>query len=130
MKFLIDESLSARVAQLLQGEEHDAVHVSDRSLLGAPDSAVMHTATAENRTVVSVDTDFGELLALGRHPGPSVILLRRCPHAPEQQVRVLLAALDEIQESVAAGAVVTLTPDRARIRLLPIRQRSEEEKDD
>lgn len=127
MKFLIDESLSARVAQLLQAQEHDAVHVSDRNLLGAPDTVVMQTAAAEKRTVVSVDTDFGELLALGRHPGPSVILLRRCPHAPEEQVRLLLATLVDIQDSLIAGAVVTLTRDRARIRLLPILPTSQQE---
>ena len=68
MKFLIDESLSARVAQLLTTEGHNAVHVADRSLLGAPDTHVMASARTEDRVVVSVDTDFGELLALGHHP--------------------------------------------------------------
>lgn len=120
MKFLIDESLSARVAELLAAEGHDAVHISDRGLLGAPDTDVMSTATAEGRVVVSVDTDFGELLALGRHPGPSVILIRRSPHRSEAQLQLLLAALPEAEASLLAGAVVTLTPDRVRIRLLPI----------
>jgi predicted nuclease of predicted toxin-antitoxin system len=82
VKFLIDESLSARVAELLTTEGHDAVHVAERSLLGAPDTDLMTAARTEGRVVVSVDTDFGELLALGRHPGPSVILIRRSPHSP------------------------------------------------
>jgi predicted nuclease of predicted toxin-antitoxin system len=120
VRFLIDESLSARVAQLLRAEGHDAVHVEDRNLLGAADTAVMDTAAAEQRTVVSADTDFGELLALGRHPGPSVILLRRCPHSPQEQVRLLLSILIDVEDSVIRGAVVTVRPDRARIRLLPI----------
>lgn len=120
MKFLVDESLSATVAQLLGAEGHDAIHVSERGLLGAPDTDVMRTARSEDRTVISVDTDFGELLALGQHPGPSVILIRRSPHRPHEQFRLLVAALPDIEAALLEGAIVTLTPDRARIRLLPI----------
>ena len=69
---------------------------------------------------MSADTDFGEILALGNHPGPSVILLRRSPHRPDAQARLLLAALPQAEESLTAGAVVTLMPGRVRIRLLPI----------
>lgn len=71
MKFLIDESLSATVARTLEAAGHDAIHVGAVGLLGAPDTDVMSAATTEDRIVVSADTDFGEILALGRHPGPS-----------------------------------------------------------
>jgi len=47
---------------------HDAVHAGDRGLLGAPDDAVIRAALAESRTVVSADTDFGELLAASGAP--------------------------------------------------------------
>ena len=70
--------------------------------------------------LISADTDFGELLALGRHPGPSVLLLRRAPHRPDQQALLLLGSLRDVEESLAAGAVVILTGDRVRIRSLPI----------
>jgi predicted nuclease of predicted toxin-antitoxin system len=120
VNFLVDESLSATVAELLRAGGHDAIHVSQRGLLGAPDTDVMHTARSEDRILISVDTDFGELLALGQHPGPSVILIRRGPHRPEQQLQLLLAALPDTEAPLLAGAIVTLTPDRARIRLLPI----------
>ena len=59
MKLLIDESLSARVAVLLVEVGHDAIHVGDLNLLGAPDTAVMDAARRDRRCVVSVDTDFG-----------------------------------------------------------------------
>jgi predicted nuclease of predicted toxin-antitoxin system len=41
VRFLVDESLSRRVAQLMAAAEHDAVHVGDLDLLGAPDIDVM-----------------------------------------------------------------------------------------
>jgi predicted nuclease of predicted toxin-antitoxin system len=99
---------------------HDAVHVGDLDLLGAPDIDVMAAARESDRTVVSADTDFGELLAIGRHPGPSVILLRRAPHLPDEQAELLLAALDAVEADLDAGAVVILSRGRARVRRLPI----------
>jgi predicted nuclease of predicted toxin-antitoxin system len=120
VRFLVDESLSRRVARLMADAGHDAVHVSDLGLLGAPDIDVMAAARKADRTVVSADTDFGELLAIGRHPGPSVILLRRAPHLPDEQAKLLLAALDAVEADLDAGAVVVLSRGRARVRQLPI----------
>jgi predicted nuclease of predicted toxin-antitoxin system len=79
LKLLIDESLSTRVAALLVAAGHDAIHVGELDLLGAPDTDVMAAARCDQRSVVSVDTDFGELLATGNHADPSVVLLRRTP---------------------------------------------------
>jgi predicted nuclease of predicted toxin-antitoxin system len=120
LKFLIDESLSARVATLLTEAGHDAVHLGALELLGVPDTVVMAAATDAGRCVVSVDTDFGELLAIGRHPGPSVILLRRAPHRPDDQADLILAALDRIEEDLELGAIAVLNNERARVRRLPI----------
>ena len=120
MKLLIDEALSARVANLLGSAGYDAVHVGELGLLGSPDQDVMAAARGAGRCIVSVDTDFGELLAIDQHSGPSVILLRRAPHRPEDQAALLLAALKQLHEDLTAGAIVVLTQDRARIRRLPI----------
>ena len=120
MRLLIDESLSATVARLLSDAGHDAVHLGDLGMLGAHDTDVMAAARRAGRSVVSVDTDFGELLAIGRHPGPSVILLRRAPHRPAEQAALLLAVLTDVADDIEAGAIVVLGPTRARIRRLPI----------
>ncbi len=120
MRFLVDESLSWRVAVGLAGAGHDAVHVGDLKLLGADDLTVMEAAASTDRVLVSADTDFGELLAIGSHPGPSVIILRRVPHRPEVQTELLLANLDGVEQSLAAGAVVVVSAERVRFRLLPI----------
>lgn len=120
MRFLVDESLSTRVARLLRVEGHDAVHVAELGLLGAPDPRVMQAAADAGRILVAADTDFGELLALGRHPGPSLVIFRRSPHRVEMQVRLLLGSLADIEDSLSEGAVVVLTPDRVRVRRLPI----------
>jgi predicted nuclease of predicted toxin-antitoxin system len=120
VRFLVDESLSWRVAAGLSRAGYDAVHVGDLGLLGATDVTVMEAAASSERVLVSADTDFGELLAVGRDPGPSVIILRRTPHRPEAQTELLLANLGGIEETLAAGAVVVLSGENVRFRLLPI----------
>ena len=125
MNILIDESLSARVARLLAVAGHDALHVGDVGLLGALDEAVMDLAQDEDRVLVSADTDFGELLAIGAYTKPSVVLVRRSPHAVEDQVQLLLRCLDAAGEDLASGAIVVLTPTRLRVRSLPIVPHSE-----
>lgn len=120
MKFFVDESLSAEVSRRLNEAGHDARHVSDEGLLGAPDTEVMRTAKDSGRVVVAADTDFGELLALGRHPGPSVVLFRRAPHRPEAQVALLLANLPEVEDSLLAGSIVVITAELMRVRHLPV----------
>ncbi|HSJ44203.1 MAG TPA: DUF5615 family PIN-like protein [Euzebyales bacterium] len=91
MRFLIDASLSFRVAEALQEADHDAVHVRDALTVDAPDTAIFHYAAGDDRVVVSADTDFGELLARLETARPSVVLLRRrTRRRPSDQSTLLL----------------------------------------
>ena len=123
LRYLVDECLSPRLCALLIDAGHDAVHVGDRGLLGAPDDAVIRAALAESRTVVSADTDFGELLAASGAPYPSVVLFRRQSRIAETQAQVLLDNLLDVQSDLDAGAVVVLAQDRLRVRRLPLHRR-------
>jgi predicted nuclease of predicted toxin-antitoxin system len=120
VKLLVDESLSARFARLLEAADHDAIHLGELGLLGADDEVVLDAARRTARVVISTDTDFGGLLVLGRHPGPSLLLLRRAPHRPEQQAPLALQALELVREDLEAGAIVVISRDRLRVRLLPV----------
>ena len=93
MRFLIDECISARLASYLQDAGHDAVHVLQEGLGGAPDSEIMAEAVRQQRVVISTDTDFGELLAQQSATTPSVLLFRRTRHDPRTLADTLLANL-------------------------------------
>ena len=58
MRLLVDANLSSRVAELLRGDGHDAVHVRERGLQRAEDPEVAGVAVAEERALISEDTDF------------------------------------------------------------------------
>lgn len=89
----------------------------------APDIDLFRLAALEERILMSEDTDFGTLLALTSDVVlPSVVLFRRMPSrraAPLfEQLREYLPL---IQEDLLSGAIVVITPERLRIRKLPLR---------
>ena len=83
MRLLLDQNLSPLLAELLVADGHDAVHVRSLGMSTASDLAIMETASADRRVLLSADTDFGELLARTNAAEPSVLLLRRQDHRRE-----------------------------------------------
>lgn len=88
MRLLFDANLSPEVVRRLNASGHDAIHVGELGLLTAPDPEIMEAAAETDRVLVTADSDFAAMLALGRVRSPSVVLLRSADHMrpPEQAV--------------------------------------------
>lgn len=121
MRFLVDASLSFRVAEALQKAGHEAVHVRDVMRVDAPDTAIFDHAADDDRVVVSADTDFGELLARRQTARPSLVLLRRrTRRRPSDQSTLLLTQLPAVADDLEDGAIVVIEEARVRVRSLPV----------
>lgn len=121
MRFLVDNALSPALVALLTEAGHDAVHVRALNLQHAQDIEIFERAAADDRVVVSADTDFGTLLATRSARKPSVIQFRGPgSRRPEALARTLLSNLPQLSEALENGSIVTVEPSRIRVRPLPI----------
>lgn len=121
MRFLLDEGLSPRVADILASVGHDVQHVRDLGLASAIDSVVLQAALNDERVLLTLDTDFGTLLAHSGAALPSVVLFRGdVTRRPAGQAQLLLANLDQLEHALAQGALVVIGDGRLRVRALPI----------
>ena len=81
----------------------------------------MRAAVEEDRILITADSDFAAMLAIGALRAPSVVLLRSADHMrPSRQAEFLVANLATVGEELARGAIVSLTRLHARVRELPI----------
>ena len=121
MRILLDANLSPRVAHALRAAGHEALHVGQLKMLTAPDEAILDWAAEHGHTLITADSDFGALLSIRRTSSPSVIHLREvADQPPDVHTALLLENLSALEDALANGAIVSLSPTRIRIRDLPI----------
>ena len=112
--------IAISTVQALRQRGHDIRHLSEDGLERLPDSRILEKAGREGSIVITCDLDFADLLALGAHTLPSVILLRLYNQTPGSVTPRLLQVLSECREALTAGAIVTVEETRYRLRRLPI----------
>jgi len=100
---------------------HDAVAVRDVGLARASDDETLDRARAEDRILISHDTDFATLLAFSGKTKPSFILIRSSdPLTADDVARMLLNNLETMADELTDGAIVTFARGHLRTRRLPI----------
>ena len=120
MKLLLDQGVRYRVAAELGRRGLDAVHTRDLGLAQAADEDIMARARLEERVVVTLDSDFGMLLAIQGAVTPSVIQVREHNPSADTTVSVVLQVVATLGPQLNQGAMVSAMLGRARYRLLPM----------
>ena len=116
MRFLVDVCAGHRLAEWLRQKGHDVAEVRERDPR-LTDEQVLAWAVAEDRIIVTLDKDFGEMaLRLGQpHRG----ILRLATLRVQQRLALADRVLQHHGDDLAAGAVVIATPTRTRVRRPP-----------
>jgi predicted nuclease of predicted toxin-antitoxin system len=127
MRFLVDRCAGHRLAEWLRSQGHDVIE--SRELGPDPgDRALLEHAAADERILVTIDTDFGELVYVEEVPHAGLVRLARLrrrrakpfPDVPaEQRIALMAEVLDRHQQVLETQAIVTIRRGRIRISRPP-----------
>ncbi|MBM4275451.1 MAG: hypothetical protein FJ134_13465 [Deltaproteobacteria bacterium] len=121
MKILIDMNLPPRWVQVFAGAGLEAVHWSQVGAAAARDREIMAWARDNGYVVFTHDLDFSALLAATKGEGPSVIQVRTQNILPEAIGNLVIDSVKRFRSELEKGAIITLDPGRARVRILPFK---------
>ena len=116
MRFLVDRCAGKRLADWLRQEGHDVLE----SITRGPDPgdlALLEIAFREQRIIITIDTDFGELIFRDKSPHAGIV---RLPDLPaEERILIFETLLQEHPREMETGAVITVRGNRVRISFFP-----------
>lgn len=116
MKLLLDENLPPGFAKWLIADGFDAVAALDVGLGGASDSAVRQFAIESSRILVTLDSDFGNLLRFPTAETPGVIRLKIHPPTQEDIGNELRRSLALLKPLDLRGKLAVVNKGMVRIR--------------
>ena len=76
MRFKIDENLHPETVALLDRAGHDVVTVFEQGLRGHPDHEIALACRTENRALITLDKDFGDIRSYPPQEYPGIIVCR------------------------------------------------------
>ena len=124
MKLIIDMNLSPRWVTLFTSAGMEAAHWSTLGAQNAQDSEIMAFARMHDCVVLTHDLDFGAILAATHGEKPSVVQIRAEDVSPDVVGNQVIIALRQMESELEEGALLTIDPNRTRLRILPL-QRNE-----
>ena len=114
--FKIDENLPKEVRSILQAEGYDAVTVLDQAMRGAPDEELSSVCRSEGRALITLDTDFANILRYPPSLHAGIVVLR----LPSTDKRTVLGAVKVVAPLFATlplvGKLLIVEEGRIRIR--------------
>ncbi len=116
MLFKIDENLPSQSVLLLRNAGHDALSVLDQQMGGHPDSDIAEICRAEFRILLTLDTDFANIIAYPPSAYSGLVILRLADQSKESvlsAVRKFIAALEKESPNKKLWIVEN---DRIRVR--------------
>ena len=114
MRLLLDSCVWGRARFDLTAAGHDVVWTGDWPE-DPGDESILAYAHKESRVLVTLDKDFGELAIIRgmTHSG----IIRIVDVSAVRQASVCIAVLKRYAEELLAGAIITTTEHRVRVRL-------------
>jgi hypothetical protein len=118
VKIKLDENIGRRGVELLKLAGHDVMTVRDQNLQGARDEILFEVCAREDRVLITLDHDFGQVLRFPPELSAGLVILepgaRMTPRSLLDRLQDFLA-LAEIQPP--RGRLWIVEPGRVRVHL-------------
>lgn len=116
VRFKIGENLPIEVAGVLRARGHDAATVDEQGLGGTVDSRIAAVCAAEDRCLLTLDTDFSDIRSYppGAHSG--IVVLRLAKQDKVSVLAVVSRLVRTFQNQSPKGALWIVDESRIRIR--------------
>ena len=121
MRWLLDQGLPLRAADLLRSHGEDALHVSEIGMAKTADELILQHASNEKRVIVTLDADFHAILALSGDAGPSVIRVQVEGLRAGPAADLILKIGNQLESYLLEGCVISCDEEKVRLRKLPLR---------
>ena len=115
MKLLLDTCVWGAAKEVLQRANLDVVWSGDWDA-DPGDEELLALANKDNRVLITLDKDFGELAIVYRKPHAGIA--RLVGIAARQQAVYCLRVLDRYGEELKRGAIITVHASHVRIRTM------------
>lgn len=113
MKLLLDACISIGSYKELRSAGHDVIWAGDWPE-NPGDDEILERAHREDRILVTLDKDFGELAIVYGIPHSGIIRLVNL--SSKQQASTCLSVIELHGDELKSGAIITVDPNRIRIR--------------
>ena len=113
MKLLLDTCISSTVRDALQAAGHDVVWTGDWPE-DPGDEEILEYGRRENRILITLDKDFGELAVVQGQAHAGII--RLVNWSLSQQAATCRTLIEQYGKELESAAIVTAEPGRVRLR--------------
>jgi predicted nuclease of predicted toxin-antitoxin system len=116
MRFLIDRCAGTFIADWLRTQGHDVIESRERGP-DPGDHVLLEWASQESRILITIDTDFGQLVFLERqsHSG----LIRLPDVSSNERVAIIKDLIERFQKELESHAIITVRSGKIRISVSP-----------
>ena len=118
MRIKVDENIGAVGVSQLRESGHDVATVYDQGLSGCTDDSLFEVCVAENRTLITLDRDFGHVTRFPPNKTAGIVILELGGAASLQLLSDRLNDFLAMTSSrSASGELWIVEPGRVRVRL-------------
>lgn len=116
MRWKLDENLPGELADDLRSLGHEVDSVAEEGLQGAPDVAIARKAAGEQRILVTLDKELGDIRRFAPSRFAGIVLLRLAREGRSAVREALGRALPALSAAPLAGRLAVVSESSVRFR--------------